>query len=261
VYPLKAVEISRKGFLCAIDAEFVSLSEEEAEFTSEGVKRITRPAHLALARVSVIRGNDGHVCIDDYIEPRDPIVDYLTMYSGIEPHDLDRYTTNRHLVSLKTAYRKLRCMVDGGCIFVGHGLDQDFRIINMVVPPSQIIDTVNLYHIPSKQRKLSLKFLAWAVLGLDIQQGNHDSIEDARAALSLYEKYLQLQETEEWPEFLLEIYRIGHMHRFQPPKSNPSNKRNGLDELGLDSRNLETPSPELNDWPLLRQSHLPARRK
>ncbi|KAI9222505.1 ubiquitin carboxyl-terminal hydrolase-domain-containing protein [Blastocladiella britannica] len=218
--PLRAMELFGPGFVCAIDAEFVSLCEEQAEFASDGTKRVTRPRDLALARVSVVRGTgqrSGTVCIDDYVEPRDPIEDYVTAFSGIEPSDLDRTNSSRNLVTLKTAYRKLRAMVDCGAIFVGHSLEQDFRIINLTVPPSQVVDTVALYHIPEQQRKLSLKFLAWAVLGKHVQLGNHDSVEDARTALSLYHRYLEVQATGRWPEFLAEIYDIGHRHSFRPP--------------------------------------------
>ena len=34
------------------------------------------------------------------------------------------------LVPLKVAYKKLRLLVDLGCIFIGHGLAKDFRIIS-----------------------------------------------------------------------------------------------------------------------------------
>ena len=49
----------------------------------------------------------------------------------------------------------------------------------------QVVDTVELFHF-KRQRKLSLRFLSAYLLQSRIQQGTHDSIEDARAALALF---------------------------------------------------------------------------
>lgn len=50
----------------------------------------------------------------------------LNADGDLDPH-LSRYT----LTPLKIAYKKLRVLVDRGCIFIGHGLSKDFRIISM----------------------------------------------------------------------------------------------------------------------------------
>jgi PAB-dependent poly(A)-specific ribonuclease subunit 2 len=153
--------------------------------------------------------------IDDYIRAVEPVHDYLTRFSGLVPGDLDPAMSERHIVKLKHAYLKLRYLIDRGCVFVGHGLKQDFKMINVVVPPSQIVDTVELFHF-KRQRKLSLRFLASYLLGADIQKETHDSIEDARTAVRLYEKYLEMREEGEgaFREKLLEIYRFGKRHGF-----------------------------------------------
>lgn len=77
------------------------------------------------------------------------------------------------------------------------------------MPPEQIIDTVNIYHLSSRQRKLSLRFLAWAVLHSAIQTDTHDSIEDARTALQLYEEHNRLEAEGTWEDVLEEVYREG----------------------------------------------------
>ena len=66
-----------------------------------------------------------------------------------------------------------------------------------------------------RQRKLGLKFLSKYLLKEDIQSKTHDSIEDARTALKLYEKYEEMQMYGDFDEQLLEIYRFGKMFGFK----------------------------------------------
>ncbi|KAI6007843.1 ubiquitin carboxyl-terminal hydrolase-domain-containing protein [Pisolithus marmoratus] len=195
--PLRFEELPTPGTLVAIDAEFVSMQQEEIDYRSDGTSRVLRPARLSLARVSVLRGNgpkEGVPFIDDHIHTSEAIVDYLTEFSGIKYGDLDPHLSPFTLTPLKLVYKKLRLLVDRGCIFVGHGLSKDFRIINIFVPPEQVIDTVDLYFISSRQRRLSLRYLAWYILGENIQTDTHDSIEDANSALRLYKAYQDMEE-------------------------------------------------------------------
>ncbi|KAJ1017800.1 hypothetical protein NDA16_005117 [Ustilago loliicola] len=171
---LEEAELPAPGTLVAIDAEFVALNQEELEIRSDGTRSVIRPTKLSLARVSVVRGQgekEGEAFIDDHIYTPDTVVDYLTKFSGILPGDLDPKTSRHTVVPLKSAYKKLRLLVDSGCIFIGHGLKKDFRIINIFVPPNQVIDTVDLYHSANHPRRLSLRFLSWFLLKIDIQSG------------------------------------------------------------------------------------------
>ncbi|KAK7049364.1 poly(A)-specific ribonuclease [Paramarasmius palmivorus] len=213
-------ELPRPGTLVAIDAEFVSMQQEETEFKSDGTKKVIRPARLSLARVSVLRGNgakEGVPFIDDHIHTSEAIVDYLTEFSGIRFGDLDPLQSPHTLTPLKVVYKKLRLLVDRGCIFIGHGLSKDFRIINIFVPPHQVIDTVDLYFLKARQRRLSLRFLSWFVLGQNIQTDTHDSIEDARSALQLYKAYQEFEEQGVFDQKLEELYKEGRQFNFKPP--------------------------------------------
>ena len=128
--------------------------QEETEFRSDGTKKVLRPDRLSLARVSVLRGDGprkGVPFIDDYIHTSEIIVDYLTEFSGIKCNssiyfsyckcssklfvvgDLDPILSRYTLTPLKLVYKKLRRLVDCGCIFIGHGLSKDFRIISMII--------------------------------------------------------------------------------------------------------------------------------
>ncbi|KAI8612159.1 ubiquitin carboxyl-terminal hydrolase-domain-containing protein, partial [Chytriomyces sp. MP71] len=222
--PLTDAELPIKpGFVVAIDAEFVALQKAQTEIRSDGSRSTILPSKMGLARVSVLRGYDGPMAgvpfIDDYIEVQDDIVDYLTEYSGISAGNLDPSTSIHPLVTLKVAYQKLRYLVDCGCVFVGHGLKKDFRTINIIIPPEQIIDTVDIYFIKERQRKLSLRFLAWSVLRQEIQQDTHDSIEDARTALLLYKRYLELSRQGIFQQVLEDVYEEGKQFNFKPPTS------------------------------------------
>jgi len=143
----------------------------------------------------------------------EPILDYLTRFSGLIHGDLDAAISPHHLVSLKTSYLKLRWMVDNGIVFVGHGLSKDFRMINMHVPDNQIIDTVHLFHLPG-QRYIGLRFLIRYFFGAgegiqDASRG-HDSIEDAWGALRLFKKYEELKKDGLLEEVLSKLYLDGH---------------------------------------------------
>ena len=83
--PLSVDEIM-KPFLCAIDTEFVALSLGSLGLSTDGRRIENRPNRLGLARVSVVRGDGEKVSvpfIDDYIQMTEPVVDYLTEFSGI----------------------------------------------------------------------------------------------------------------------------------------------------------------------------------
>ncbi|KAG8714993.1 poly(A)-specific ribonuclease [Ceratobasidium sp. 423] len=214
--PLTADELPTPGTLVAIDAEFVSLQKEENEMRSDGTKKVIRPSQLCLARVSVLR-EDGRAFIDDYIHTSDTIVDYLTEFSGIKPGDLDPYSSEHALVPLKTAYKKLRLLIDLGCIFIGHGLSKDFRIINIAVPKEQVLDTVDIYFLKERQRRIGLRFLSWYLLRQTIQIDTHNSIEDARAALLLYNLHVQLDAEGQFEDTLDEIYREGRILNWKTP--------------------------------------------
>lgn len=213
-------EPPRQGSLVAIDTEFVALRAEEVEISATGVREIIRPTRLGLARVSVLRGEglqQDLPFINDHIIVREPIVDYLTRYSGLEPGDLDASRSTHALVTLKVAYKKLWLLLNLGVVFLGHGLPKDFRTINIHVPKAQVLDTVDLFYIRARQRKLSLRFLAWYLLKEDIQQETHDSIEDARTALHLWRKFDEFSDAGIVEQKLEEIYREGRKWGYKPP--------------------------------------------
>eukprot|EP00761_Pharyngomonas_kirbyi_P001144 gb/GECH01001145.1/.p1 GENE.gb/GECH01001145.1/~~gb/GECH01001145.1/.p1 ORF type:complete len:1203 (+),score=269.53 gb/GECH01001145.1/:1-3609(+) len=220
--PLDAEEMPQSGNIVALDAEFVALKAEEMDIDEDG-QELMREGVLSLARVSVVRGESeiwrqrkikNEPFIDDHISIPEPIADHLTRYSGLVPGDLDPAVSPHHIVPLKNTYLKLRNLINRGVVFVGHGLANDFKIINIYVPPDQIIDTVHLFRFEN-QRMLSLRFLAFHLLGINIQSQTHDSIEDARTALALYDKYQELTTKNLVSEVLTQLYSIGRSCNWQ----------------------------------------------
>lgn len=96
----------------AIDAEFVCVQPEESLITSSGSKEITSEPRNALARLSIINCQTNEVIIDDYILPREPVVDYLTRFSGIRQNDLNANSSPHHLVTPHEAYLKVRLLME-----------------------------------------------------------------------------------------------------------------------------------------------------
>lgn len=140
---------------------------------------------------------------------------------------MDPRTSEHNLVPLKAAYKKLWLLLNLGCVFVGHGLASDFRKINIQVPKSQTVDTQYLFFHPSKNRRLSLRYLAWAVFKEYIQEDptpdtvhGHDSIEDARMALRLWKKFQEYEDAGIVAQMLEEIFREGSKLGFRPPPRN-----------------------------------------
>ena len=74
------------------------------------------------------------------------------------------------------------------------------------------MDTVDLYFIRNRQRRLSLRFLAWYVLKENIQTDTHDSIEDALTALRLYNAFLEYEHEDLFDEKLEELYKEGKQY-------------------------------------------------
>lgn len=155
----------------------------------------------ALARVSLVNFH-GQVVLDRYVRPVEKIVDYRTEYSGIRPHHMKDAT------SLREVQEEL-CELMKDKILVGHSLVNDFRVLFLNHPRKLTRDTAKYrpFRALCRGKTPSLKRLAQEILGLSIQGGEHDSVDDARVAMLLYrahkdawENYLFRQEGKTYQE-------------------------------------------------------------
>lgn len=176
--------VSGPPHLLAIDCEMV--------WTASG---------LTLARLSVVN-EARELLYDTFVQPSEPITDYNTRFSGITPALLDGVTT-----TLEDAREKLMSFFQPETVLVGHSLENDLRTLKVRAPSlsllavfagahaavrqlfhGRVIDTALLFHHSrGPPFKPSLRWLAEKHLGQSIQtsEAGHDSIEDARTAMSL----------------------------------------------------------------------------
>ena len=148
-----------------------------------------------LARVSVVN-EDGNVVLDTFVSPGERVVDYRTRVSGVRASDL------RDAPPFKEIQRKMADILKGRTL-IGHALKNDLKCLLLDHPKSMMRDTA-LYRPLTRPLRAderariggaargrgsrSLRELCKEHLGLEIQTGEHSSVDDARAALLLYRK-------------------------------------------------------------------------
>ncbi|PIA89102.1 RNA exonuclease 4 [Cercospora beticola] len=146
------------------------------------------PPHLdnVLARASLVNFH-GEQIYDSYVQPppKVRIEDYRTYVSGIKPHHL-KPGYARTFAEVQKDVAKL---LDGR-ILVGHALRNDLNALLLSHPKSDMRDTSRYpkFRIESKGKPPALRNLARSELGLEIQTGEHSSVEDARATMLLFQK-------------------------------------------------------------------------
>ncbi|CCE61165.1 hypothetical protein TPHA_0A00800 [Tetrapisispora phaffii CBS 4417] len=155
------------GKYIAIDCEFVGIGPEGKE--------------SALARVSLVNYY-GHVLFDAFVQQREPVTDWRTWVSGIKPEHM------RNAIPFELAQKKVFEILDGR-ILVGHAVKHDLEALFISHPKSMIRDTSR--HLPfrqkySKGKAPSLKKLAKELFKIDVQDGQHSSVEDAKTTMLIY---------------------------------------------------------------------------
>lgn len=146
-----------------------------------------------LARVCLINSH-GTVLLDKHVRPIEDVTDYRTHVSGVRARDLSHSRAEDFWEVQKEVARLLK-----GRILVGHALHNDLKALLLSHPKRSIRDTLRYRALRSKVgRGRALRHLARDLLGVNIQEGEHSPVDDARAALYLYLKFRK-----EWEQSLL----------------------------------------------------------
>ncbi|XP_013381244.1 RNA exonuclease 4 isoform X1 [Lingula anatina] len=134
-----------------------------------------------LARVSIVN-QYGQCVLDKYVTPTEEVTDYRTAVSGIRKEDL--LQQGEDFKSVQEDVGKIL----KGRVVVGHAIMNDFKVLYLDHPKKQIRDTSRYKPF----RKLfngktpSLKKLTDKLLGVKVQEGEHNSVQDAQAAMRIY---------------------------------------------------------------------------
>ena len=154
----------------------------EMAYTSEGFEMV---------RLTIVDFFTSRVLFDSIVRPFGEVVDLNSQFSGI--HEIDPLYSLSYDECMETVLS--RDLINRNSILIGHGLENDLNVMRII--HDKVIDTAILY---SKGRlKTSLKNLAFEVLSTRIQEGEHDSSQDAIATMNVVKKKLGISLTQtEW---------------------------------------------------------------
>lgn len=159
----KSIKITK---VVGMDCEMVGIGEKGLE--------------NMLARVSLVN-NFGDCIYDKYVKPREKVTDYRTYVSGIRPEDI------KDAEEFEVVQKEVADILKNR-ILVGHAIKNDLDVLFLTHPKYAIRDTARFF-CKKNRRTPSLKSLAFEYLQANIQDGEHNSIQDAQAAMHLYNMY------------------------------------------------------------------------
>jgi len=134
-----------------------------------------------LARVSLVNSL-GDCIYDKFVAPKEKVVDYRTEFSGVRQEDL------KNAPDYETVQKEVATILKDR-ILVGHALQNDLKVLMLSHSRKQIRDTAKYkpFRELLKTKQPALRKLAASVLNETIQSGEHSSVVDARATMSLYQ--------------------------------------------------------------------------
>ena len=201
-YPTKAPRMERASLVHATEEvnSGLSTATEIGKYVAIDCEMVgvgpNPTKESALARVSIVNYNGDRI-YDSYVRPKEQVTDWRTAVSGILP---------KHMVEARTLEKVQEHVTNiiHDRVLVGHAIRNDLDALLLSHPKRDIRDTAR--HAP--YRKLAgggsprLKILASELLGLEIQDGEHSSVEDARACMLLFRRdkdTFEREHAKKWP--------------------------------------------------------------
>ncbi|XP_018786511.1 PREDICTED: putative exonuclease GOR [Bactrocera latifrons] len=138
---------------------------------------------LALTKVTVI-GFDGQLVYQNFVRPTSNVVDHNRRFSGVTDRDVSK--SNKTVKTIGEVQLDLLQLIDANSILIGHGLENDLRVLQIV--HKTVVDTSIVFpHSNGFPYRHSLKYLVKKYLKRNIQlEGkSHDTLEDTLACWEL----------------------------------------------------------------------------
>ncbi|KAK4180864.1 ribonuclease H-like domain-containing protein [Triangularia setosa] len=170
----------------------------------------------SLARVSITDFHGAQI-YDSYVLQRGKVTDWRTPVSGIAPKHM------RDARSFSEVQDEVAELLKGR-IVVGHDVKHDLRCLELDHPMKMIRDTAKFsgFKKYGNGPKPALRVLAKELLGLEIQTGQHSSIEDARVAMLLFRKHkpaFDMEHVNRYPEDVKTKKKPNKAGKGKKPKS------------------------------------------
>ncbi|KAH9802409.1 RNA exonuclease 4 [Citrus sinensis] len=166
----------------------------------------------ALGRVSLVN-KWGNLIYDEFVRPVERVVDFRTRISGIRPRDL------RKAKDFPTVQKKVAELIEGR-ILVGHALHNDLKALLLTHSKKDLRDTSEYQPFLNRNgRSKALRHLAAEILAVEIQNGEHCPIDDARAAMLLY-----MKNRKQWEKSVKDQTRLEQKQKKRKPKKKPKLK-------------------------------------
>ncbi|EJF66937.1 ribonuclease H-like domain-containing protein [Dichomitus squalens] len=159
-----------------------------------------------IARVAIVDYR-GHDVFSTYVLPTNPVTDYRTSTTGIQPEDLQ--PGGWSALPWKEVQARVAQLIRDK-IIVGHTLWQDLSVLGIRHPAVATRD-VALYQpfrnaLRSTNHVIGLPTLMWQLMRRRVQETHVCPLENARAALDLYRSHSEEWEATiakgQWPSFL-----------------------------------------------------------